>query len=208
MWDWWRERGCAHARLNSLGENLFLVNFPSEVSKWGGKNQWMLFSQRHKKKAVHILYPPRRTPRPSGNHFSRESNAVFCALKWWVAPKVHLRPCCANSRGSNVQFATGFPSEDLLSMHNKCAHLIREAFDFFMAFLVFTRLMGAYMCLAPPPPRASRDCSGLCSSNKQLLIYFRRKHRWPDIDSLGGGFSANILLSYKNALYILMVHQL
>lgn len=158
----------------------------------GGKNQWMLFSQRHKKKAVHILHPLSTThrgghPDPQETTFLESRTLFFCALKWWVAPKVHLRPYCANSLDSNAHFATGFPSEDLLSMHKKCAHLIREAFYFFMAFLVFTRLMGAYMCLAPPPPRASRDCSGLCSSYKQLLIYFRRKHWWPDIDSQGGG---------------------
>lgn len=90
-WDWQRDWRFAHARLYALGENLFLVNFPNEDRKKGGgkKNQWMLFSQRHKKKCTSFLqHLPRRRLRSTGNDFSRESKAVFCALKWWVASKV------------------------------------------------------------------------------------------------------------------------
>lgn len=89
-WDWQRDwRVCACAALCARRKP-FPRKFPERgQKKGGGGNQWMLFSQRHKKKCTSSLqHLPRRRLRSTGNDFSRESKAVFCALKWWVASKV------------------------------------------------------------------------------------------------------------------------
>lgn len=81
----------AQVRMRGSVRALFLVNFPSERKE--KKNQWMLLSQLHEKKAASssTQHRPRRTPRSEENDFSGEPNAVFF---FFLCVCVSVSVCC------------------------------------------------------------------------------------------------------------------
>lgn len=140
----------------------------------------MLLSQLHERKAARILHPAPTaadTQIRTKRLFPRAKGCFFFLLQWWVASKVPFSHCsrtaAAQTSHSRRVFVAQRVAKNLLSMHNKCLHLNREGFSFFMALLV---LDGGIHVLGTPTPRTSQTAADCAAPTNSYWFILDAKH--------------------------------
>lgn len=137
------ETGTVTAEVRMRGSVRSRKPFPRKFHDRGKKKKSMnaSLSAAWKESGAH---PPSSThrrghPDPKEKTFPESQTlfVFFVALQWWVASKVHFSHCSrtatAQTSHSRRVFVAQRVAKNLVSGHNKCLHLSREGFFFFMA---------------------------------------------------------------------------